>query len=174
MNEIWKPVAGMEGLYEVSDQGRVRSLDRVVGHRWGGAAVKRGKMLAPRLDKDGYQFIGMSAAGITIQAKVHRLVAEHFLQRGDLPEVNHKDLVKTNNVATNLEWVTRKRNQEHACDNGLFTAITNPRRAKKLTPELAQAIRAARTTGKTYAAIAAEFGVSAPTALKVARGEIWA
>ena len=177
MSEIWKPVVGvvgMDGLYEVSDQGRVRSLDRPVGHRWGGVAIKRGKVLKPKLDKDGYHFVGLCASGSCVQVKIHRLVALHFLPQSDLPEVNHKDFVKANNAATNLEWSSRKGNQEHASTGGRFAAMTNPRRAKKLSPELAASIRAARESGKTYAAIAAEFGVSAPTALRVVRGDIWA
>ena len=174
MNEIWLPISGTEGCYQVSNMGNVRSMDKEVGHRWGGIAVKKGKVMKPRLDGSGYQFVSLSARGFVVHAKVHRLVAQHFLPPSDLPEVNHKDFAKTNNAVTNLEWVSRKGNQEHASTGGRFAAMTNPRRAKKLSPELAASIRAARESGKTYAAIAAEFGVSASTALKVVRGDIWA
>lgn len=173
MSEFWKPITGFEDLYEVSSIGRVRSNDREVGHRWGGRAIKRGKVLAPRADKDGYLFVSLCTNGVSVNAKVHRLVAKHFLPASDLAEVNHRDFKKTNNVAPNLEWVTRKANQRHASTGGKFAAMHNPRRAKKLTPELAAQIRAVRADGMTFAAIGAQFGISAPTALKVARGEIW-
>lgn len=159
MQEVWKPVTRFEGLYEVSSNGRVRSLDREVRHRWGGIAIKRGKNLKGREDKNGYLFVSLCTDGVSISAKLHRLVAEHFLPPSSFPEVNHKDFIKANNAATNLEWVTRKGNQEH--------------RAKKLTPEMASEIRASRETGMTFKAIAEKFGISAPTALKVTRGEIW-
>lgn len=174
MSEIWKPVVGMDGLYEVSDQGRVRSLDRPVGHRWGGVAIKRGKVLKPKLDKYGYHFVGLWASGSCVQVKIHRLVALHFLPQSDLPEVNHKDFVKTNNAATNLEWSSRKGNQEHASNGGKFAAVFNPKRAKKLSPELAEEIRTARAAGMTYAALAKQFDVSGSVAFHVVHGNIWA
>ena len=173
MQETWKPITGTEGGYEVSDLGRIRSLDREVGHRWGGVAVKRGKVLKPRKDKDGYLFVTLYTDGVAVGVKMHRVVAEHFLPQSDLPEVNHLDFDKANNAATNLEWSTRKGNQEHASAGGKFRATSNPNRAKKLSPEAAAAIRTARGEGMTFAAIGAKFGISAPTALKVARGEIW-
>ena len=173
MQETWKPITGAEGRYEVSDLGRIRSLDREVGHRWGGIAVKRGKVLKPRRDKDGYLFVTICTGGVAVGVKVHRVVAAHFLPPSDLPEVNHLDFDKANNAATNLEWTSRKGNHEHASAGGRFRATSNPNRAKKLSPEAASAIRAARSEGMTFAAIGAKFGISAPTALKVARGEIW-
>lgn len=173
MQEIWKPIAGFSGLYEVSSLGNVRSNDREVGHRWGGKAIKRGKLLKPRKDKDGYLFVTLCAGGISIGSKVHRLVAEHFLPPSDLNEVNHKDFNKANNAAENLERSTRKANQVHARDGGRFSASSNPKRAKKLNLETVRQVRAAREEGATYAALAEQFGISAPTALKIVRGEIW-
>ena len=173
MQETWKPITGHEGRYEVSDLGRIRSLDREVGHRWGGIAVKRGKVLKPRREKNGYLFVTLWTGGVAVSVKVHRVVAAHFLPPSDLPEVNRLDFDKANNTATNLEWISRRGNQEHASAGGRFRATSNPNRAKKLSPEAASAIRAARSEGMTFAAIGAKFGVSAPTALRVVRGEIW-
>lgn len=174
MPETWKPITGFEALYEVSDLGRVRSLDREVGHRWGGKAVKRGKILKPRADKNGYLFISLCSDGVSVNAKLHRLVAQHFLPASDLQEVNHRDFDKSNNARTNLEWTTRGGNQAHASSGGLFSGRTNQRRAKKLTTETARAIRSARQAGATFKSIAEQFGISAPTAWKVVHGEIWA
>lgn len=173
MEEIWKPIAETNGRYEVSNLGRVRSTDYDVGHRWGGKAKKRGRVLKPRPDKDGYLCVAWYIDRKCRNAKIHRIVAQHFLPPSDLPEVNHKDLDKTNNVHTNLEWSTRKSNQEHASGSRVFSALKNPRRAKKLNADIVMAIRHAREAGKTYAEIASEFGISAPTALKIVRGDIW-
>ena len=173
MQEEWKPIAGFEGVYEISSFGRVRSLDREVGHR-SGAAIRRGKVLSPRKDGSGYLFVSLCAHSKSINAKLHRLVAEHFLPSSPLSEVNHKDFDKANNSVSNLEWVSRKGNQDHANNGGRFSATSNPRRAKKLTQELALDIRAARADGYTYKELAVKFNISAPTALKVVRGDIWA
>ena len=174
MEELWIDIAGYEGAYQVSTHGRVRSIDRDVNHRAGGIAAKIGKILLPRKDGSGYLFVSLSAKSKAINAKIHRLVAQHFLDSSGMDEVNHKDFDKCNNSVDNLEWTTRKGNQVHASNGGRFSASTNPKRAKKLTPEIVVEIRSARNSGLTYAALALKFGISAPTALKVVRGEIWA
>lgn len=174
MTEIWLPIADTLGAYEVSSLGRVRSLDREVGHRWGGVAVKRGKVLKPRVDKDGYLFVTLYGRGFGIHGKLHRLVAAAFLPPSALPEVNHQDLDKTNNAATNLEWSSRKGNQEHASDSGLFAARSNPKRAKKMTPESVDSLRSDRAQlGMTFAALGEKYGISGPTACRIFKGEVW-
>lgn len=131
MDETWVPVDGYEHSYEVSTHGRVRSLDRFVGHR-GGLALKRGKLLKSYSDKNGYQQVSLLRQSERTKPKVHRLVAKHFLPNPqDLPEVNHLDLDKKNNHKDNLEWCSHKQNQMHAAKMGVFSAITNPKRAKK-------------------------------------------
>ena len=174
MLEVWVSIPEANGLYEVSNLGRVRSLDRTVGHRWGGEAVKRGRVLKPRRDKDGYLFVSLAFAGKSVNAKVHRLVARAFLPASDLPEVNHDDLDKTNNAATNLVWSSRKANQEHAALAGLFCGTSNAKRAKKLSRAQAEGIRERSAKGMAYPVIAAEFGISVPTVCRIVRRKIWA
>jgi hypothetical protein len=109
--EVWKPVVGYEGLYEVSDQGRVRSLSRWScegrGRRW-----IKGQVLAPVTVKDGYQVVGIKGKS----RKVHRLAMEAFC--GPAPEwatmVNHIDRNTSNNCLTNLEWSDNSHNKRHA------------------------------------------------------------
>lgn len=125
MQEIWRPIAGYEGLYEVSSVGRVRSLDRQVEvpcARWGGVMMRPilGRQLRPFPDCNGYETVTLCIAGRRWAASVHRLVAEAFCGKPEgCGEVNHKDGVKQNNEYTNLEWTTHQANVAHAVETGL-------------------------------------------------------
>lgn len=98
MQEVWKDIAGYEGLYQVSNFGRVKSTPR---------ARTKGGLLKPQHDRKGYIVFGLCKNGRNRMLKAHRLVAEAFIPNpGNLPEVNHKDEDKANNCADNLEWCT--------------------------------------------------------------------
>lgn len=108
--EIWRPVVGYEGLYEVSSYGRVRSLDRYDSRN----QFREGKILKNRDNGNGYLLCGLSKNGIVKNKYIHRLVAEAFIERPDgLYEVNHKDENKKNNIVDNLEWCDRKYNNNY-------------------------------------------------------------
>lgn len=101
--EIWKDIEDYKGLYQVSNLGRVRSLDRIDAL----GRLRKGKVLAYNLVGAGYLQVGLHRDGKVEQKLVHRLVSEAFLPNPDnLPEVNHKDEDKTNNNISNLEWCT--------------------------------------------------------------------
>lgn len=113
--EEWKEIEGYEGLYEVSNLGRVRSIDRVLmqPNKWGfiSSNYYKGKILSPKITKCGYCSINLSKDNKAKMVTVHRLVAKAFIPNPDnLPYVNHKDEVKSNNQAENLEWCTPKYN----------------------------------------------------------------
>ena len=98
--EYWKPVVGYEGLYMVSNCGRVKS-------------IKFGKerILKPVTNSSGYLLVGLYKNNIEKKYSVHRLVAEAFLDNPDnLPQVNHRDENKLNNNVDNLEWCTNEYN----------------------------------------------------------------
>lgn len=104
--EIWRPVIGYEGLYEVSSYGRVRGLDRFDGRN-----KITGKILSVNYEKNGYCSVALSKYGNMKRHKIHRLVAQAFIPNPDnLPQVNHKDENKENNRVENLEWCTAKYN----------------------------------------------------------------
>jgi NUMOD4 motif/HNH endonuclease len=113
--EEWRPVLSYEGLYEVSDQGRVRSLDRAVPNPRFGLQNRKGHVKRQCTIKDGYLGVSLCKNGKEVQRKVHILVAEAFL--GPRPEwstmVNHKDKVVTNNHVDNLEWSNNSHNKRH-------------------------------------------------------------
>lgn len=111
--EIWKPVVGYEGFYEVSNFGRVRSIDRYVSHSRNPnyKVLKKGKLLSEKDNGHGYKAVHLTVNNITKDKYVHRLVAQAFLQNpNDLPEVNHKDENPANNCLDNLEWCTSQYN----------------------------------------------------------------
>ena len=118
MEEIWRPVNGFEGYYEVSNLGRVRSIDRVVVDKNGRKQFKKGTILKYRADRQGYNVIALSVNRHYTNKCVHTLVAETFIPNPDnLPQVNHKDEVKSNNCVDNLEWCTAKYNANYGNRN---------------------------------------------------------
>ena len=111
MVEVWKAIPGHEGIYEVSNLGRVRSLDRIKrnGKRMKGRIVK-----LQEHSNTGYVAIGLYKDGLCKMSLVHRLVASAFIPNpNNLPEINHKDEDKTNNQADNLEWCNRTYNNNY-------------------------------------------------------------
>lgn len=118
MIEVWKDINGYEGLYQVSNLGRVKSLpkyDRL--GRYHKECIK-----ATVDNGNGYLIVNLKHNGKQQMITVHRLVAEHFITNSEmLPEVNHKDGNKSNNNVNNLEWCTRIDNINHAVKTGLHT-----------------------------------------------------
>lgn len=99
--EIWKDIEGYEGLYQVSNEGRVKS-------------VRRNVILTPSSNGIGYLHVVLSIDGKQKTFYVHRLVAEAFIPNLDnLPEINHKDENKANNSTENLEWCHHKYNSNY-------------------------------------------------------------
>ena len=130
--ENWKPIKGYEGLYEVSDEGRVRSLDREITYSNGRMHIYKGKIMQLRIKKDGYVTIRLSKEGLDKQKLVHRLVYEAF--NGTIPEgmqVNHIDEDKTNNRLDNLNLMTCKENNNFGTRNERISqAKTNGKSSK--------------------------------------------
>ena len=112
INEIWKPVVGYEGLYECSNMGRVKSVDRYVPHIYEGEyQFIKGRIRKTKLNNGGYEMLSLFRDGKEKTCLVHRIIAEAFLPNPyNLPEVDHKDECKTNNFVENLEWCDREYN----------------------------------------------------------------
>ena len=110
--EYWKDIKGYEGLYMVSNMGRVLSVGKKSNHN-NSIILKDSNML-------GYRVVSLRKHNTAKIYKVHRLVAQAFIDNPlDKKQVNHIDGDKTNNVVTNLEWATAKENTRHAFKTGL-------------------------------------------------------
>jgi hypothetical protein len=112
MQEIWKDIAGYEGLYQVSNCGRVKSLN--YNH------TKTDKVLCEKHHKSNYVTVVLCKNGVNKNKSIHILVASAFIANpNNYPCVNHKNGIKTDNRLENLEWTTKKENTRHAYNNNL-------------------------------------------------------
>lgn len=123
MEEIWKDIEGFEGLYKISNLGRVKSLARVIASINGKQRVSKDKILKSKGISSGYRAVILYKDRKEKTMYIHRLVAQAFLQNdNDYTDVNHKDGNKENNILENLEWATRSYNIKHAYNTGLRKA----------------------------------------------------
>lgn len=118
--EIWKDIKDFEGLYQVSNHGRVRSLDRIVKRSKGGDMKMKGKIKSAHVNTNGYPSTTLYKGDFVKRKLVHSLVAAAFIgKRPSKHDVNHIDGDKTNNHVSNLEYCTRSENMIHAFATGL-------------------------------------------------------
>ena len=112
---MWRPVVGYEGRYEVSNDGRIRSLDIYVNCAGGKQRLSKGRIKPIHANNRGYLTVNLCKDNDTTRYLVHRLVAEAFVPNtNNKPQVNHIDGDNTNNRAENLEWVTDNENKAHS------------------------------------------------------------
>ena len=162
MKEVWKDIKDYEGLYQVSNLGRIKSL---VG--WNGKKyIKREKIINPTIqktnkNKEYYRnVIGLVKIKKRKMAKVHRLVAEAFIPNPNgYPIINHIDGNPLNNIVENLEWCDQKYNMKHAIENNLkFNQINGTARYDMLEllnsgrnyDEIAEILKIAKGTVFNY------------------------
>jgi len=111
----YKDIPGYEGLYQISEDGEVMSMERKVFHWRGGLRSQKQSIKHQRIDKDGYPVLMLSKDGKKTHFGIHRLVALAWIPNPDnLPQVNHIDGVKTNSHRSNLEWCTVSHNILHS------------------------------------------------------------
>ena len=135
--ERWKPVVGFEGLYEVSDHGRVRSVDRYLPGTSGSLRFVGGRILYQATDKHGYKRVGLYKEGKERRCQVHRLVASAFCTKTEgVNVVNHVDSNPSNNLWSNLEWTTQKGNVHHAILQGRMDNSKHLHKAVEAAREL--------------------------------------
>lgn len=114
--ECWIPIKGYEGFYEVSNLGRIRSLDRISKNSKNSSIFNKGKILKPRYSQKGYEIYALQKNGNRIDRPGHRIVCEIYKYKYGFEElqVNHINGIKNDNRIENLEWVTNKENSLHS------------------------------------------------------------
>lgn len=166
--EEWKDVEGYEGLYQVSNEGRVKSLEKRVPGKCGCSQVKRERILKVTVNSGGYPHCDVYKNGKHETVSVHRLVADAFISNPDnLPCVNHKDGDKTNNNVSNLEWVTYKENTAHAVSTGLLPMTDKHREAARQVG-IRNGKKILCSNGIEYPSIA-----EAARSLDLSQGNVW-
>lgn len=157
--ERWIPVPGYQGLYEVSDLGRVRNVTPRYGD-----GVLRGTV-----DQDGYLHVRLSKNGGNRRFRVHRVVCTAF--HGCPPpkhECGHKNGKRQDNKADNLYWITRSQNTLDSVRHGTFVPVPGRTSSGMLPQERIDAIRADAEAGLSGRAIARKYGISHGYAHKIA------
>lgn len=181
LEEVWKDIKDYEGYYQVSNLGNIKSLDRYVDHycRFNGK-------ITPMLRKGRPRKIGSSPNGYSViclrklgnhpsHRSVHRVVCEAFIPNpSNLPQINHIDGNKKNNIVSNLEWCTPSENQFHAIRNGLTSSKIGESapRAKLKEIEVLQ-IKEMLKTNKAYTQISSQFKVTPGNIYRIDKKLSW-
>lgn len=167
---MWLPVVGYEGRYEVSSNGKVRTL------KW--KRSEKAKLLTKKLNDKGYYIVSLyDGEGVRTrnQQRVHRIVASTFIPNPKKKlYINHKNGIKTDNRIENLEWVTMKENAVHSMENG-FTPSGEKVWFSKLSEKQVVEIKTI-VDGKTpppYQIIAAKYGVNKHTIKRIKAQTVW-
>jgi hypothetical protein len=163
--ELWKDIEGWEGIYQISNNGNVKSF------RW-----NKEKLLKIQTDTGGYSFISLHVSeGKRDKRLIHRLVAQAFIPNPDNKlEVNHKDLNKKNNHIDNLEWATRSENIKHSIKHGHHYIPKGVQQPKaKINDDIAKEIKIELKNGKMPMEISKKLNVPYYIVKDIKRCRTW-
>lgn len=168
--EVWKPIVGYEGYYEVSSLGRIRSLDREIHYVNGRVDHRKGQIKSVRPRKDGYLQFNVSKDSKKAVLHVHHVACEAF--HGPRPagmDVSHNNGIRDDNREANLRYDTRKGNLHDTLEHGT-RAAGERHGASKLTSDAVAEITSTNTPSKI---LAVKFGVHRNHIARIRRGERW-
>lgn len=165
MKEIWKTITDFEGVYSISNKGRLRRECGIFNRKYP-HIVKLQK------DKNGYASYRLSKFNIGRTVKIHRLVAEAFLGFSELT-VNHKNGKKSDNRITNLEWLSMSDNRTHAKINGLMARGERSANTKLKDADIITMRKEYATGQITHQALANRFGIGRKAVTKIINRQRW-
>lgn len=169
--ELWRPVVGYEGLYEVSNLGRIKALARFVNGRWGQPHPVKERVMRPYTDR--YPMLLLYRENERKNVHVHRLVLEAWVGPRPKGLVGcHNDGDRTNNAISNLRWDTLQANSDDIDRHGRRYCGT-AHHMSKLKPANVRAIRRKLANGVRPTAIAKAYGVSTPSICSIRDGKSW-
>lgn len=168
--EIWKEVDGYNGIYFVSNLGRIKSVDHYINSRWG-CVLKKGRFLKFRKSIKGYIQVSFSLKGKRFNTGVHRVIARAFIPNPlNKPQINHINGIKDDNRLVNLEWCTNRENQIHAVKNKLVNLNYGERHHNsKLTNKEVVKVRELHKIGFTNIELAKDYKISATAMSNILR-----
>ena len=168
--EEWRNIKGYEGLYQVSNLGRIKSLPRYTRN----GSCKYEKILTPGNDKEGYKLITLHKNNTARTYRIHRLVAEAFiLNPNSLPEINHKDENPANNNSENLEWCTTKYNHNYGTWRAKRIGKNNPRARKIRCIDTGDTFNTIKEASEAYSIGRTNIGECLSGRTKTAGGYKW-
>ncbi len=172
MKEIWKDIPDYIGIYQVSNLGQVKSLDRTITKGNNFTQKCKGKILSKWINGRGYANTVLWKDGTQKTFRIHRLVCIMFLENPlDKEQVNHKDGNKLNNCVDNLEWCTNLENIRHAYKTGLKTGnLGTINGSSKLTEEEVISIRNSSKSSETLAYL---YKVNTSTITRIKSRKLW-
>lgn len=175
INEIWKDIPGYEGMYECSNYGNIKSVDRNIENSLIGSFIKKGIHKSPSM-RGNYLKVALSKNGVVKQISVHRIIAETFITNFNGKKcVNHKNGIKTDNRVENLEWNSYSENTNHSYKNGLQVSQKGSSHGKSKTNEndVLEMRNMYRNDSLSVSAIAKMYNLSVPTVSEIVNNKSW-
>lgn len=172
MKEVWRDVVGYEGLYEVSNMGRVNSFPKLNNKNPVYHSKRELKLVK---NGDGYYRVSLSRDGCDKRVFVHKLVAQAFIKNPEnKPQVNHKDSNIKNNTVGNLEWCTHSENMKHGYKYGNKKRMLGQNNfSSKLRTEEVTKIRTLYSEGVVQTELSKMFGVTQANISLIVRRDHW-
>jgi len=166
--EIYKDVVGYEGIYQVSNLGNVRSLDRTIKCK-NSIRTYKGCQLKKLKHTAGYLGVNIRRSKRVL---IHRMVAQSFIPNPKNKEfVNHKNGIKADNRVENLEWTTRQENENHAFNTGLKNSTGSHNTMAKLNETKVQKIK--ELSKSNVKCLSSLYKVHRATIQRIINGKIW-
>ena len=164
INEVWKDIEGYEGIYKISNTGKVKSLARS-----GSGACNKDVILKDFNNGKNYRYISLTSNNKRKNHFIHRLIAYHFIPNPEnKPHVNHINGIKGDNRLENLEWATLSENMLHAVKTGLLSAPNS-----KLNKEIVNEIRQLFKNGLSRKELAIKYKISLANVHRIIHYQLW-